>query len=152
MRKYIRHPSSIPVELSMADSTAGSSDGADNAAGIHNLSNIGEGGFACAVQRPLPIGARVELRIPLIWPDYRACGVVAWCRRGPPCEIGIAFSGHDLFKTKMIEQLCQIEDYRRQLETGEGRTLSSEAAAREWIALYAQDFSTRFHTRDEGAA
>ena len=45
------------------------------------------------------------------------------------------------FKARMVAQFCQIEDYRRELREREGRELSSDEAAREWIMLYAEEFA-----------
>lgn len=136
MRKFVRHPSSIPIELAV-ERTAGRRS--------PELRNISNGGFACAVAEPIEVGSAIQLRIPLIWPEYRGCGVVVWCRPEPPCyEVGIEFGSQDAFKTKMVEQLCQIEHYRQQVLNDEGRELNSEQAAGEWIALYASEFSELF--------
>ncbi len=136
MRKFVRHPSSIPIELAVARAPG---------RGATELRNISKGGFACAVDEPIAIGSAVQLRIPKIWPDYRGCGVVVWCRAMPPhYEVGIEFSAQDVFKTKMVEQLCQIEQYRQQILSDEGRELGTEQAAQEWIALYAKEFSESF--------
>ena len=40
----------------------------------------------------------------------------------------------------MVEQICHIEQYRREVLKKEGRRLSSEEAASEWIVKYASDF------------
>ncbi len=69
MRRFVRHPSSIPIELSVART---------HPAGAQAFRNIGRGGFACTVAEPLPVGSTVQLRIPMIWPDYHGSGVV-WC-------------------------------------------------------------------------
>lgn len=138
MRKYVRHPSTIPVELTVERTPC---------AGRQQLSNIATGGFACAVCEPLPIGVTVQLRIPLIWPEYRGCGVVKWCRGdGVEYEIGIEFCAQDLFKAKMVEQLSQIEHYRNRLWIEEGRIVDGEQAAVEWIARYAKDFADAFQS------
>lgn len=138
MRKFVRHPSSIPIDLAIERAPQ---------SGEPELCNISSGGFACAVDKPIEVGSSIELRIPLIWPDYRGCGVVVWCRPAPPrYEVGIEFGAQDLFKTKMVEQLCQIEHYRQQVLNDEGRELEAEQAAQEWIALYAREFSETFET------
>lgn len=138
MRKFVRHPSSIPIELAVDRVSVRQ---------VPELRNISSGGFACAVNEPIAVGAAIQLRIPLIWPEYRGCGVVVWCRPAPPCyEVGIEFGLQDAFKTKMVEQLCQIEHYRQQVLNDEGRELDSEQAAGEWIALYASEFSELFST------
>lgn len=142
MRKFVRHPSSIPVELSVARAPCN---------GVPQLRNICNGGFACAVNEPIAVGSSVQLRIPLIWPEYRGCGVVVWCSDTPPAyEVGIEFGAQDVFKTKMVEQLCQIEQYRQRILTDEGRTLDSEQAAQEWIERYAKEFSESFDTASNG--
>ena len=136
MRKFVRHPSSIPIELAIERASVQQ---------IPELRNISNGGFACAVDEPIAVGSEIQLRIPLIWPEYRGCGVVVWCRPSPPCyEVGIEFGSQDAFKTKMVEQLCQIEHYRQQVLNDEGRELNSEQAAGEWISLYACEFSELF--------
>jgi len=45
-----------------------------------------------------------------------------------------------LFRLRMIEQICQIEHYRKEVKLVEGRDLSAEEAASEWISRYASDF------------
>jgi hypothetical protein len=138
MRKYVRHPSTIPIELTLTRGPC---------VGRQQLTNIATGGFACAVCEPMPVGATVQLRIPLIWPEYRGCGVVKWCRGdAAEYEVGIEFRAHDLFKAKMVEQLCQIEHYRNQLWIEEGRIVDGEQAAVEWIARYAKDFADAFQS------
>lgn len=140
MRRFVRHPSSIPIELSLARTPPAA----------QALRNISRGGFACTVAEPLPVGSAVQLRIPVVWPDYRGSGVVAWCRKSEPAyEVGIQFSAQQLFSAKMAEQLAQIEQYRLHLEQSEGRTLNNEQAAIEWIGLYAKDFSDSFLEPDD---
>jgi len=43
---------------------------------------------------------------------------------------------------RMIEQICYIEHYRKEVLLNEGRRITSEQAALEWIEKYAQDFPT----------
>jgi hypothetical protein len=40
----------------------------------------------------------------------------------------------------MIEQICHIESYRRDVAQQEGRQLTTEEAAVEWISRYASSF------------
>ncbi len=160
MRKFVRHPSSIPIELAVARTPSCRAPELHNPLESNNppelnkppeLHNISNGGFSCAIDEPITVGAAVQLRIPVIWPDYRGCGVVVWCRPTPPrYEIGIQFAAQDFFKTKMVEQLCQIELYRQQILSEEGRELDSEQAAQEWIALYAHEFSESFSVASRG--
>lgn len=138
MRKWVRHPSSIPIEFSVTRP-------GQFAADSPRLRDISQGGFCCAIAEPLPVGAAVQLRIPSIWPDYSGNGTVMWCRdTGNSYEAGIAFSTQDSFRTKMVEQLCQIEQYRQRAWADEGRHIDSQQAAEEWIALFADEFARTF--------
>ncbi|MBT4078105.1 MAG: PilZ domain-containing protein, partial [Gammaproteobacteria bacterium] len=56
-------------------------------------------------------------------------------------EIGLEFDDpNELFRLRMIEQICHIEHYRAEVKQHQGRQLTSEQAAKEWIKLYAADF------------
>jgi len=141
MRKFVRHPSSIPIELSALR---------DAVSEPTHLSNISTGGLACRVAHPLAEGSSVVLRMPCIWPDYSGTGVVAWCHEVPDgFEVGIQFGGQDAFKTRMVEQLCQIEQYRQQVLADQGRAIDVEQAAQEWIGQHAEDFAAAFSPPQE---
>lgn len=107
-----------------------------------HLRNVSEGGvcFACTVA--LDPGQPIRLSIPLLGQMYEIEGCVAWCKalRGS-FEIGVRFlSPQDRFCVRMVEQLVYIEDYRMQVEREEGRRLTSEQAAEEWIVRFAEHF------------
>ena len=74
--------------------------------------------------------------------DNFLVGNVVWCDEADGAyEIGVEFEhGRDTFRMRMIEQICHIEHYRNEVERNEGRELSSQDAAREWIARFAGDF------------
>ena len=40
----------------------------------------------------------------------------------------------------MVEQVCHIESYLRRVREREGRSLTAEQAAREWIGSHAEGF------------
>ena len=62
-------------------------------------------------------------------------------RDGAGYEVGVSFlDAEDVFRARMVAQVCYIEDYRRSIARAEGRELSSEEAAGEWIARYAHKF------------
>ncbi|MDC0661409.1 PilZ domain-containing protein [Marinobacter sp. SS21] len=136
MRRFIRHPTGFPILVFSMDSANG-----DEA----SLCDISQGGLACSLRRELPSGAAVAMGIPSLQPDYRFSGQVVRCN---PCSdgyrIGIQFRDDtESFKSKMVEQVCQIEHYRQELKR-DGRELDSETAAREWIARYGSEFARVF--------
>jgi hypothetical protein len=73
---------------------------------------------------------------------FQAAGRVSWCRsEGNQYEVGIEFlDKDDMFRTRMVEQICHIEQYRQEVLKKEGRKLSSKGAAQEWIQKFAPQF------------
>lgn len=132
-RGFIRHPADIPIEIDPADSPPVSP---------RRLKNVSHGGLACRCDQPLPIGARVQVTIPLVQPPFSAPGAVVWCRtQDTHCEVGIRFTESDVeFAARIVEQVCHIEHYRQEVLRTEGRVLDGEAAAREWIDHFAAGF------------
>ena len=65
-----------------------------------------------------------------------------WCRkRSEGTELGVEFlTLDDAFKTRMVEQICYIENYKHAVKRNEGRDLTVQEAAVEWVSKYAADF------------
>lgn len=72
---------------------------------------------------------------------FTAEGIVVWCREHEGYEVGVRFdeTTHG-FSLRMVEQLCHIKHYQREVRATEGRELSNEEAALEWIEKYARVF------------
>jgi len=132
-RRYIRHPSDIPIEYSVAE---------DNSVQAQPLADVGMGGLSFHVDAPVEIGLHLQLCIPSIRPDLKIESIVSWCEQGEQgYQVGIEFlKDQDRFTMRMVEQICHIEAYRHQILEKEGRELTAAEAAREWIGLYAEDF------------
>ncbi|GIZ11770.1 PilZ domain-containing protein [Pseudomonas sp. NCCP-436] len=133
MRKFLRHPSDMPVELVVRKQSLISGQ---------RLHNISLGGGACNSPRRFRRGTAVELRVPLLGDQARCPGVIAWCKsQNGGYRVGIAFIDEDsLFRARMIEQICQIQRYHDQLERESGESHSIEQCARQWIATNAADY------------
>lgn len=132
MRTYIRHPTTIPIHV-CTDS--------DESSRVH-ARNLSAGGLCFITDKPVKVGSMVEFDIPVTSPDYHGRGVIMWRREQSPqsYEVGVRFTSDDeFFRTRMVEQVCQIEDYRQRLAL-KGRKLTSEEAAMEWIARYSANF------------
>ncbi|MGE8499234.1 MAG: PilZ domain-containing protein [Pseudomonas sp.] len=134
MRRFLRHPSEMPVELVLRKQAF---------VPKQRLNNISLGGVACNSSRGFRRGSAVELRIPLFGDQARYPGVVAWCRKlSDEYLVGVAFVDEDtLFRARMVEQVCQIEQYRHLCELKSGEQMPIESAAQEWIAQHAPEFS-----------
>jgi hypothetical protein len=106
------------------------------------ITNVSLGGLAFNSSKPLEVLQRVRISIPVLQQENHLVGNVVWCdKSNSGYEIGVEFEhSRDAFRLRMIEQICHIEHYRKEVEQQEGRKLSSQEAAREWISKYAGDF------------
>lgn len=132
MRRYIRHPSDMPIDYRVM--------GGMN--GVERLRNVSAGGLCFVTQQPVSLGENVHVSIRLGDEAFEAEGQVAWCQGvNGHHEIGLSFrDAATVFAVRMVEQLCYIEQYRQHVRHTEARELSSEEAAEEWIGRYAADF------------
>jgi hypothetical protein len=133
MRHFIRHPADIPIEVSSLDQGGGRAP---------RLVNVGMGGLAFRSHRAFRPARVVRVRITCVRPAFETTARVAWCRASDgEYELGLAFTdADDAFRARMVEQVCHIEHYRKQVRDAEGRALTAEQAALEWIQRNAADF------------
>ena len=135
-RQYIRHPIDIPIEFSF--------DSAVEKRKKHPfLKNVSQGGLCFISDSEIELGSGIQIVIPLCQPTFKASGIVAWCHaaNGGRFDIGIEFHDESIhFTLRMVEQLCHIEQYKQKVLRDEGRELSNEEAAAEWISKYAGQF------------
>ncbi|MEW9897123.1 PilZ domain-containing protein [Chitinivorax sp. PXF-14] len=136
MRQFIRHPVTIPFEINACQQA----DQADYDS--HCSCDVSLGGLAFDSLSRLEPGAVVALRIPFVRPPFETTGRVAWCSpHGAGFKLGVAFlDPDDVFRARMVEQLCYIENYKQHVARTEQRELTSEEAAHEWIDKYAARF------------
>jgi hypothetical protein len=133
MRRYIRHPASIPIEFTVGERPPER---------VPETRNIGECGIAFCIDRELAAGTFINLRIPLVNPPFETVARVVWCHaRANGYETGVEFVEPDqAYSARMCEQVCHIENYRAQVRATEGRELTPEEAAAEWVAKFASRF------------
>ncbi len=133
MRQFIRHPTDIPLEFQLEDIIAQHKD---------YLNDISEGGLSFQSNKYIETGAVINIRIPLRDPVFEAKGIVVWCRESSGrYDVGVYFQeGSSEHRLRMVEQVCHIEHYKKEILEKEGRELSGEEAAIEWIKKYAKDF------------
>ena len=67
---------------------------------------------------------------------------MVWCHtKGSSHEIGVQFLNNEaVYGIRMVEQVCHIEQYRKDMKKKYGRNLSTQEAALEWITKYAEDY------------
>ena len=133
-RRFIRHPTDIPLEIIP--------DARHKQAVPEQVRDISHGGVCLLSEHPYPEGAAIEMLVRITEPACHLSGRVAWCQAvDDHFEIGVAFTDADQgFRARMVEQVCQIELYKRRVATEEGRHLDNQQAAQEWIQKYAHRF------------
>lgn len=133
MRNFIRHPIDIPIKVI-------ENEGEDCL--NQSLHDISIGGLRCLSDKPLAAGAEIKIIIDMVDPVLEIPGRVIWCRPvDESYELGIEYQGEkDVYSLRMVEQICHIEHYRKEVQIREGRNISSEQAAREWITKFAGKF------------
>jgi hypothetical protein len=134
MRQFIRHPVDIPIEVSVTGHIASEI--------MPHASDLGSGGLSFHFHQYIEPGTLVSIKIPYTKPAFETDAKVVWCRnRSNGTELGVEFlCADDAFKTRMVEQICHIENYKHAINRNEGRNLTAEEAATEWVNKYAADF------------
>lgn len=115
----------------------------DAFSGINTLNNVSLGGVSCFTTNPVEIGHFVIMKVDCIDPSFEIEGKVVWVKPSNDMfEVGIEFiaTKEKLFLLRMVEQICHIEHYRTELLNNEGRDISIELAAKEWIEKHAKNF------------
>ncbi len=133
MREFVRHPSDIPIEYNIGDMVTHTKE---------YLKDISQGGLCFRSNIGAIPGSTVHIQIPICNPIFQADGVVVWCNRVDDYyEVGLSFNDTQTeFSIRMVEQVCHIEQYKKDILEKEGRTLTGEEAAVEWIKKNAADF------------
>lgn len=139
-RKYERHPSDLPVAIMLEEVVASESS---------YLNNISEGGLSFNSMVPLDVGVVVRLHIPVNRPVFAVMGKVAWCRKMAfQYAVGVEFVGADAeLRQRIVSMVHEIAEYKDKILATAGRTLSSQEAALEWIAKYANETQVQDKTR-----
>ena len=141
-REYIRHPSDIPLQYTLIDEPRHDVD---------STHNVSLGGLSFSVAEDIKINSWLTITIPVNNDDFEVEAQVRWCRAQDNSsfdsslsalfDVGVQFSDTlDAFSIRMVEQICHIENYKKQVLEKEGRALSNDEAAAEWIEKYATEF------------
>ncbi|MCX5777747.1 MAG: PilZ domain-containing protein [Elusimicrobia bacterium] len=135
-RNFIRHMADMPIEIHLQDIVAHRTE---------YLNEISFGGLSFRSTVAVPIDTLVDIRIPLVRPVFSTQGKVIWCRPDAAdktiFDVGVEFvDKKDSFKIRMLEQICHIEDYKKELAAQAGQPVTGEQAALEWIRKYADKF------------
>jgi hypothetical protein len=133
MRQFIRHPTGIPIEVCNSEQRKYTKK---------HIYNVSLGGLAFDFDQPMPLGKIVSIKISYVQPVFETKARVVWCsKQEEGYELGVEFlDAEDAFKGRMVEQVCYIENYKNDVLRTEGRRLTIEEAAQEWITKFASNF------------
>jgi hypothetical protein len=129
-QRVIRHPDEIPLDLQVVEQP----QVPDNS--IMPLDLV------CKSPAMLASGLQVSIRADGLLNAPSITGQILWCHAcHDHYELHIRFSSDEhAQRMRMFEQVCHIHHYRQSVQEHQGRTLSDDEAALEWIAKYAALF------------
>ncbi len=134
-KTFIQHPADVALDYKL--------NAADNQLCLALDTPIPKrGGLTFDNKKPLSVGSMVSLKIAPFRPALRVKGVVTYCtKRKDYYQIGVEFMNvDDAFRVRMTEQACYIEHYKNELQKEQGKKISREQAALEWIAICGASF------------
>lgn len=132
-REFLRHTVDVPLEVERVGQSESLTE-----QGV----NVSHGGLAfLSTVCPQP-GDILRIRIPTVEPPFEGRARVAWCRpESGKFLVGVQFLESGVaYQSRMVQQVCSIEKYRKDVEEREGRVLTAQEAAAEWIERYAGRF------------
>jgi hypothetical protein len=133
-RQFIRHPSDIPLEYCFVDKPF---------CALDSINNVSLGGLSFQASQYIKPKQWLRLHIPINDAHFEIDAQVRWCnqRADKHYDVGVLFSTKDeAFTARMVEQVCHIEQYKKEVFLKEGRLLSGDEAAAEWIEKFANQF------------
>jgi len=124
----VRHPAEMPLELSLL--------------GHESCRRAELGQLLIQYDSPVATGSEIRIRLPKLDHEAVIDGQVIWrVQMEHGYLLGIAFhSEGELFRMRMLEQLCYIMLYRQSIYRQAGRWLTLDEAAEEWIKRFSKEF------------
>jgi len=132
-RNFIQHPAGIPIEVYIQP---------DSAREAATIPPAGAKGLRFSTNVFLQSGMVVKVAIPVVEPSFEALAWVVWCSKAEKgFEVGLIFLDEsESVPIQMVEQICYIKDYKSFVLESEGRMLTTEEAAIEWMHNYSSNF------------
>ena len=144
-RAAIRHAVELPIKYRVLGTKSSSGGSLSLALPSERTKDISQGGLLFLSTESFKTGIHLELKIALGGRIFILEGEVVHAARDIQTKLfktGIQFQNPEgVFKIKMAEQICQIDEYRKKLSTKEARAVSSEEAAHRWIEEHSERFA-----------
>jgi len=138
-RHFMRHPVCFPLAYKVLDNSP-----------VHEKEkrsttiNISMGGLLFSAKHPAKVKSKILIKMPFQDKVFNIKARVVHCNINPDTKmynIGACFYRvSDAFKTKLIEQLYLISEFRDVWSMQLGRQVTLEEASREWIKRYSERF------------
>lgn len=130
--EFVAHPKDLPLDIKIIEDQFFPTVGTDR---------LGFVGITYLAPYAYHAGTSVRITLQEIDPHFCVTGRIAWCdKEQDEYRIAIEFPNNDdCYCVRMVEQLSQIEHYRRQAKH-QGRRLNYNEAAAEWIQQFAASF------------
>lgn len=130
--EFVAHPKDLPLEITIIE---------DQSFPMSRPERLGFVGITYLASCAYQAGTSVRITLEEIDPHFCVTGRIVWCdKEHDEFRIAIEFPNHDdCYCVRMVEQLSQIEHYRRQAKH-QGRRLNYNEAAAEWIQQFAASF------------
>ena len=139
-RHFIRHPVSLPLAYKVVKPGPGKNNTGIRAETI----NASVGGLLFPAKHPIKTNSTIAIKMPFEDKVFNVRARVIRCVNNPQTkhyDIAVSFFRlHAAFKTKMIEQIYLITEYRDLLNLQSGKEVSLEEASRKWIKRYSEQF------------
>ncbi len=143
-RRFIRHPVCFPLAYSIVSEGAKSNIIGERTSTV----DVGIGGLLFPAKKPVKSGVKILIRMPFQDKVFNVMAKVVHCEKSRESKfynLGVSFCGiNDAFKTKLIEQLYLISEFRDLWSLQLGKEISLEDASREWIKRYSERFSRMY--------
>ena len=125
-REFIRHHAKVPLEIS-PHSTREQLN--------LQLNNVSMGGLSFDSPVAFHTNTLIKIKISSLKPVFKVDAVVQWCQsQNDHFELGVRFlDPDDAFRMRMVEQICYIGQYRKEVQAESGKRLSWNKASLEWI-------------------
>jgi len=129
MREYVRYSTDIAIGCQVPNLQI---------EGSPRMRNISQTGLCFTTKSCVQRGNNIHLTIPVNGVDFEVDGTVMRCHdMEVHYEMGVKFNDDRTESSiQMIDQLCQIEQYRSDVKTKEGREMTSEEAGKEWAEKF----------------
>jgi Tfp pilus assembly protein PilZ len=105
-RKYIRHPTEIPIEYKIIGDLQEHTD---------STNNVSLGGICFQAVTPIPPGTEISIKFPSVNSSVVLTGRVVWCtEKGKYADIGVKFQNKtDALLAKTLEEICYIRKFEK---------------------------------------